>query len=162
MTANDFKQEVALLYPWLLSKAFYLCRNKADAEDLTMEVICRMLENSHRFDTDLPIKPWALVILNNTFCTWYNREHRASFTSLEAVNSFQTYIPHPDEYTEAKVTLYVVKRYASKSNMISSVILHAKGYSYAEIGKVFNIPIGTVRSRISAGRKILGKSLMSQ
>lgn len=160
MTANDFKQEVALLYPWLLSKALYLCRNKEDAEDITMSVVCRMLENADKFNIGLPLKPWALVILNNTFYTWYNREHRASFTSLEAVNSFQTYIPHPDEYTEAKVTLYVVKQYASKSKMISSVILHAKGYSYAEIGEVFNIPIGTVRSRISTGRKILSERLI--
>lgn len=160
MIPNDFKQKVAQLYPWLLSKALYLCRNKEDAEDLTMSVICRILENAHRFDTDLPLKPWAITILNNTFCTWYNREHRASFTSLEAVETCQTSIAHPDKYIEAKISLCVIKRYDSKSKMISSVILHAKGYSYTEIGKMFNIPIGTVKSRISTGRKMLSESMI--
>ena len=162
MTANDFKQEVALLYPWLLSKAFYLCRNKADAEDLTMEVICRMLENSHRFDTDLPIKPWAIVILNNTFCTCYNRKHLIQFTNIDNIDTLQFNPSYPDALVSTKIILNIIRKYARSYKTISSVILYAKGYSYAEIGKVLDVSIGTIRGRISAGRKILGKSLMSQ
>lgn len=32
---------------------------------------------------------------------------------------------------------------------------YASGYSYDEISEILNIPVGTVRSRISSGRKML-------
>lgn len=69
MKRNNFAQKIAQLYPWLLSKAFYLCRNKEDAEDLAMDVVCKMLENSDKFNANLPIKPWAVIILSNIFYT---------------------------------------------------------------------------------------------
>ncbi|EFG13756.1 conserved hypothetical protein [Bacteroides xylanisolvens SD CC 1b] len=36
---------------------------------------------------------------------------------------------------------------------------YASGYSYDEISEILNIPVGTVRSRISSGRKQLCQEL---
>ena len=38
---------------------------------------------------------------------------------------------------------------------------YAEGYSYEEISEILNIPVGTVRSRISSGRKFLLQEISS-
>jgi len=42
---------------------------------------------------------------------------------------------------------------------IECVLLYAKGYSYDEIAERIGIPVGTVKSRVSAGRKMLREAL---
>ena len=49
----------------------------------------------------------------------------------------------------------IIQRCAKKSRCIDSVMYYASGYSYDEISEILNIPVGTVRSRISSGRKML-------
>lgn len=159
MPNNDFNQEVCRLYPWLLAKAFYLCSSKADAEDIAMDVVCKMLENAHKFNAGMPIKPWAAAILNNTFCSWYNRRRLVEFISIDCVEGLPSHLSHPDARVVIKSILHTVRQCAHLSNTITGVILYAKGYSYAEISKTLCIPLGTVRSRIHIGRKILSERM---
>ena len=51
--------------------------------------------------------------------------------------------------------LLTIGRCAQRSRCIDSVMYYAEGYSYDEISEILNIPVGTVRSRISSGRKFL-------
>lgn len=151
----EFKQEVASLYPWILRKAYYLCHNMEDAKDLTMTVVCKMLENAHLFNNDAPIKPWCKVILRNTFCTWYNRKKLIEFVDISEASNMPVTTPAPDEIVSAKILLRSIRKRAHHSKNVNEVILYARGYSYDEIGKLYNIPTGTVRSRIFIGRKSL-------
>ena len=54
-----------------------------------------------------------------------------------------------------------IQRCAKKSRCIDSVMYYAEGYSYEEISEILNIPVGTVRSRISSGRKFLLQEISS-
>ena len=51
--------------------------------------------------------------------------------------------------------LSAIRRCARESIAIECVVLYAKGYTYKEISGILGIPIGTVMSRISNGRKML-------
>ena len=55
-----------------------------------------------------------------------------------------------------------IQRCAKKSRCIDSVMYYASGYSYDEISEILNIPVGTVRSRISSGRKMIWHELYSR
>jgi len=53
----------------------------------------------------------------------------------------------------------VIRKCSQKSRCIDSVIYCAKGYTYDEISDFLHIPIGTVKSRISSGRKMIIQEL---
>lgn len=65
------------------------------------------------------------------------------------------------DLTLFKDTVATIRRCFRKSHRIDCVIYFVKGYSYDEISEFLNIPVGTVKSRISYGRKQLYRELSS-
>lgn len=154
----SFKKEIAEIYPWVLHLAKKFCPSLKDAEDLAGDTICKILENKHKFRADKPLKPWCVAILRNTYLTMHNKKALIKFVSYESV--FNISIPFNTSndlyYNEI---LAAIKKCTKKTRCMECVILYAKGYSYDEISLLLNIPVGTVRSRISFGRKVLSKEL---
>lgn len=143
---------------WIRQKARRYYSDKNDADDLASETIYKCLSQGDRFDIDKSFKPWALTIMENTFITQYNRRRRVLFTGIDG---FEGYSDDGSADQSARVNriLSVIRECGRKSCCIECVLLYAKGYSYDEIGAMVGIPTGTVKSRISAGRKILRESL---
>ena len=59
-----------------------------------------------------------------------------------------------DQGVAVKSIITLINQYARSKN-IECVMLYAEGYSYSEIADMLNINIGTVKSRISNGRRFL-------
>lgn len=157
-TDTNFKKEIVEIYPWVLHLAKKFCPSIKDAEDLAGDTICKILENKHKYRVDKPLKPWCVAILRNTYLTMHNKKALIKFVSYESV--FNISIPFKtsnDLYYNEILT--AIKKCTKKTRCMECVILYAKGYSYDEISLLLNIPIGTVRSRISFGRKALSKEL---
>lgn len=154
----DFEKEVVDIYPWLLCRARKYCPSLKDAEDLTGDTICKLLENKGRFREGESLKPWCIIILRNTFLTMYNKKQLIKFVSYESVlDADISFNSLSSLYCEE--ILLIIKKCTQKTKCMESLILYAKGYSYDEISLLLNIPVGTVRSRISSGRKVLGREL---
>lgn len=150
----DFEKELSDIYPWLLKTARRFCYSIQDAEDLAGDTIYKLLINRDRFDCSKPLQPWCLVVMRNIYIIRYNRGSLISFTSIDIVEEhigFDSAI-HSVYFNDL---MSVIQRCAEKSCCIDSVMSYANGYSYDEISKILNIPVGTVRSRISSGRKFL-------
>lgn len=154
----DFNSEVADLYPWLLKRArkYYSCSD--DIEDLVGETIYKVLSNKDKFEQGKALKPWCEVIMLNTYITEYNRKSLVHYVSCDTVKEISSLSLATDEISVHDI-LDAIKRCRLKSCCIDCVIYYAKGYSYEEISKIFNIPLGTVRSRIAWGREMLKKEL---
>ena len=135
----DFEKELSDLYPWILRMARRYYYSIQDAEDLASDTVYKMLVNRDKFDRNRDMKPWCLIVMQNTYITQYRRK------------SLIPFINYPDVVER----LSIIQRCARKSCCIESVTYYAEGYSYDEISDILNIPVGTVRSRISFGRKIL-------
>lgn len=154
----DFNKELSELYPWVLRIARKYCWCLQDAEDLAGETIYKLLLNRNKFDDSKPLKPWCLVVMINTYITRYNHNSIIQFTGYDGIieNSFSYSTSDLIAFDDLLSTIH---RCASKSCCMDSIIYYADGYSYNEIGQILNIPVGTVRSRISAGRRILIQEL---
>lgn len=154
----DFDKELSKLYPWVLRIARKYCWSLQDAEDLAGEAIYKILLNRDKYDESKPLKPWCLVIMINTYITKYNHNSLIQFIGYDAIleNSFSY---NTSDVTTLHDILSAIHRCARKSCCIDSVIYYAKGYSYDEISHILDIPVSTVRSRISFGRKILFQEL---
>lgn len=155
MTIEDLVAEHA---GWIRMKAatFYADRN--DAEDLAGETIFKCLNDGHRFDTSRSFKPWAYTIMANTFKVQYNRRKCVLFSGFEDASDALSPL-RSDQRAVLRSILSVIRDCARRSRCVECVILYAKGYDYSEIATKVGIPLGTVRSRISVGRKFLQKAL---
>ena len=96
--------------------------------------------------------------MENTYITQYNRRKCVLFTGLDGYDSCGGG-DRTDQLASVSRILSVIRECGRKSKCIECVLLYAKGYSYDEISCMLNIPIGTVKSRISSGRKILRDNL---
>lgn len=139
---------------WLRSKARLYYDDRDDADDLASETIYKCLNQAHRFRHGMCFKPWALAIMQNTFITQYNRRKCVLFTSYDEHPSYYRN-EYADQRISVKKMLSVIRDCNRKSCTIECVLLYAKGYSYDEIADKIGVPVGTVKSRISTGRKML-------
>lgn len=143
---------------WIRKKARRYYSDEYDADDLASETIYKCLSQARRFDSEKSFKPWALAIMENTFKTQYNRRKCVLFTDYD---DYDPYIG--DDYADQRAAinriLSIVRDCGRKTRCIECVLLYAKGYSYDEIAEMIDIPVGTVKSRVSAGRKMLREAL---
>lgn len=150
----DFEKELSDLYPWILRVARRYYYSIQDAEDLASDTVYKMLVNRDKFDRNRNMKPWCLIVMQNTYITQYHRKSLIPFVNypdvIERYSSFDVL-----SHSILQDMLSIIQRCARKSCCIESVTYYAEGYSYDEISDILNIPVGTVRSRISFGRKIL-------
>lgn len=140
---------------WIRTKARQYCVDETDADDLASDTIVRILSQAEKYNPKKSFKPWALTVMANIFKTQYNRKKCVMFTSLQEMN------PSCDQsYADQLASVNRISEMIEKCQKVSekcveSVMLYAEGFSYEEIAELKGIPVGTVRSRIAAGRKLL-------
>lgn len=154
----DFEKEISELYPWILCIARKFCKSIQDAEDLAGETVYKMLLNRDKFNPTKPLKPWCLVVMQNTYITQYNRNSLINFVEYDhAMDKLSS--DNASNLVMFNDILSAIRRCAQKTCCMESLILCAKGYSYHEISELLNISVVTIRSRISFGRKMLNKEI---
>ena len=148
-------------YGWMLSQAMRLCRNRMDAEDLTGDVVLKILCSPDSYDTRRPFRPWCSVIILNTYITKFNRDSLVSFADADAASSAVSR-EDPSRHVMVSEIWSAVKKCRRRSSAVGCVLMYAGGYTYEEIAAHYKIPLGTVRSRINYARKMIRNELDSQ
>lgn len=144
---------------WIRRRARKYYESTQDAEDLASETIYKCLKNAGRFDPRKGFRPWASTIMENTFKTEYNRRKCVLFTRLTSYEPGYESHMTSDQLASLGRIGTIIRECGRKSCCISCVILYAKGYTYEEISEMEGIPVGTVKSRLSAGRRMLKEAL---
>lgn len=143
---------------WIRRKARQFCTDKYDADDLASETIYKCLKNAHRYNPKMSFRPWVLTIMSNIYITWYNRRRCVLFTGLDDYNPYRE-SDRADQLAAVDRIMDIVEDCSRNSCCIECVMLYAEGYNHTEISERLGIPVGTVKSRISAGRKMLRNEL---
>ena len=156
----DIGEHVVRHVDWIRRQARFYYTNEEDADDLASETIYKCLNQGRLFDPGRNFKPWIVAIMSNTYITQYNRRRCVMFTRIDD-DDYDIYAARDraDERASLESIVSVIRKCARKSCCIECVLLYAKGFSYDEIAKMVDIPTGTVKSRIAAGRKILHEAL---
>jgi RNA polymerase sigma-70 factor (ECF subfamily) len=163
--AACFAREVEPLLDALSRRAQRLTFNYADAEELLQDTMLHAFSGFRTFEPGTNFRAWMFRILHNRWCSTYRSrrrrpdevltefvEHAACSTTgrsaeAEALASFT----HSDVHT-AMGALSPVIREALYFTVVA-------GYSYAETAVMMDVPLGTVMSRVSRGRKRLRMAL---
>jgi RNA polymerase sigma-70 factor (ECF subfamily) len=176
---RDFEELFLPLLDNLYSIALRMARNEKDAEDLVQETYLKAFRFFHRFERGTNARAWILTILTNTFRTRYRKKKQEpAMVDFEAVENFclademvkEISASDKSEARSAEIVTSVLKDYVSDDiiNALESVpdqfriavlLSDVEGFSYQEISEILGISVGTVKSRIFRGRKILQKQL---
>lgn len=147
--------------------AFRLTGNDSDARDLVQEAFTKALQNFEKFDKTRAFEPWFFRIMKNIFLDWMRRYERRNTTSLELSSpledvSWEEILPSgeasPAEELERNEECELAKKaLASLPPHYRTAIslCDIENYSYEEIAKIMDCPIGTIRSRVHQGRVLL-------
>lgn len=141
--------------------AWRLTGNKSDAEDLVQSTVLRALEKKHLFRKDSNLFSWTSKIMYNLFVTAYRRKTKfetqydpENYIERESVEASQ------DKKIELKQVKNAIDSLSSKHREIL-ILVCIKGFRYADVAEKLDMPVGTVRSRLSRARDMLQQKLNS-
>lgn len=155
----ELEQIVIDQYQWILSMARKYFRNVMDAEDLAEETVYKILTNKKKYDFSKSFRPWCSVIMLNTYITLYNHDSLIRFDSEDKAGFIPSYY-NAESYVLKNEIESVIEQCRAKSCAVDCAIMYAEGYSYEEISEKLNIPLGTVRSRISFARNMIRQHIV--
>jgi len=143
--------------------AYRLTGNPADAADLSQEVLLRVRTGLERYTPGL-FEAWLWRITHNCFVDGYRKQKRRptvalpeQFDRVAALSS-----PAPDvvlAHTTLGEEVQDALMGLSADFREAVVLCDVVGMSYDEIAVSIDVPIGTVRSRIHRGRRLLREAL---
>jgi RNA polymerase sigma-70 factor, ECF subfamily len=168
-SADDFSAEALEFLQPLFATAMRLTRNRADAEDLVQDTYVKAFRHSGQFKRGTNLRAWLYTILHNT---WRNRRRDASRDAVEidseqaeqlaAGGSGGEQIETPERIlmrSTLDADLQAALDSLPEAFREAVWLRDVEEFTYAEIAEMLNVPIGTVMSRISRGRRLLYEKL---
>jgi len=168
--ARIFDQEFYPQADALLSFAYGLSRNEADANDLVQETYLKAFRFIDSYEEGTNAKAWLFRILKNAFINNYRKKSKrptqVDFEDLvnihrEEDTALNSYVDLREDIYERIIGDEVTIALGNLSVDYRTVLLlcDIEGFTYEEISKIIDIPIGTVRSRLFRARNLLKKEL---
>ena len=160
MPADNFELIVSEHYEPLYRFAFSLARAEADACDLTQQTFYIWATKGHQLRDSSKVKAWLFTILHREFLQLRKRAVRFPHLELnEAANDLPTSAPQMVNKLDAARVLEFLGQLPDPYRAAVS-LFYLEDYSYREIAEILEIPLGTVRSRISRGLAQLQQAMV--
>jgi RNA polymerase sigma-70 factor (ECF subfamily) len=151
----------------LYRTALRLTHRAADAEDLVQETYLKAFRSADRFEPGTNLRAWLFTILHNTARNRVRDRARETVTvDSEAVERAELSTAAPSDTPEALLLrdtlapdLQAAIDALPEAFRQALWLRDVEEFSYAEIAAMLSIPVGTVMSRISRGRRLLFERL---
>lgn len=165
---GEFMPQIDAMYNF----AYRLTFDEDDAKDLVQETYLKAFRFINSFEQGTNAKAWLFRILKNSFINNYRKKSKEP--SKVDYNEVETYYNSEDANVEITTDLRVdaLKDMIGDevSNALNSlavdfrtviILCDLEGFTYEEMAKILDIPIGTVRSRLHRARNLLKEKLRS-
>ena len=145
---NAFADGVRELTDTAFAVAYLILGNRADCEDAMSEAILRAYEHRGRLKKRDSFRAWFLRILRNE--AYNTMRKRRRLTPVEDLPEGEAL----DTDTEGRMDLQAALSRLSEDQR-TALLLQQEGYELGEISEALDVPVGTVKSRISRAKKTL-------
>ena len=162
--AGRFDLLVRPLVPAMFKTAFRLTGNRDDAEDLVQDVLTKLFPQTDKLVEVIDLQPWVTRALHNRFIDTVRKRQRSPTTVSEELGFSKAAdsVSNPDAKL-ANGELENALRIALDTltpELRSLVVLHLmEGYTLDQLTEVFDVPLGTLKSRLHTARSRLKKIL---
>jgi len=166
---NAFASFVAK-YQRLVSYMVYrMVTNIADREDLIQDIFIKVYRNLSSFRFECKVSTWIARIAYNTCINYLQKLKTPLYEDFcqehKSIAQISSQAQQPDAYIEGKDLSARVQTEINKMDVRYKTILtlyHLEEMSYSEIGKIMNLPEGTVKSYLFRARRQLKDRLISK
>lgn len=169
---EEFERQVDTHQKSLYHFAYRLSGNPEDAQDLLQDGLLKAYRSFHRFKEGTAFDRWMFQIIYRLFIDNYRKKKRRPFVSSldESPPYFEQdkskdvpdYSSLPEDFTlrrELGKTIQEALLKIPEEFRAAVILCDVQGFSYEEISQVLQCSLGTVRSRIHRGRRLLRKLL---
>jgi len=167
---QEFQQEAVTHINSLYNYALHLTMNPDDAENLVQETYLKAYKFFNSFERGTNCKAWLFKILKNNYINRFRKNSREPgkvdydlikdfYHSIKDVRSDTS--EAESDYFHSLMHEEVYQALQSLPEEFREVIqlCDIEGFTYEEIANMVESPIGTVRSRLYRGRKLLRAQL---
>jgi RNA polymerase sigma factor (sigma-70 family) len=142
-----------------------MVNNPVDAEDLTIEAFGKAFRNIDSYAPKFAFSTWLFKIASNN-CVDFIRKKRVSPTPLDLLQdsmdnvtvNIQSDLPDPEESLINHQKIAALKDIVNQLKPGYKTLIelrYYKEYSYEEISKELNLPIGTVKAQLFRAKTLL-------
>ena len=168
---TSFEESVLPLMKAAFNHAYWIVRNRDEAEDVVQDAYLRAFRAYARFD-GVAVKPWLLTIVRNAAFRSLQKRRRSGgvlvlgedLRSGENLNPLE--VPSSERSPELELVAEGERRQLlaaldglSEPYREVVVLRELEGLAYTEIARAVGAPVGTVMSRLSRGRAELRRML---
>ena len=149
-----------------------MVNNKSDAEDLTIEAFGKAFKNLHQYSPNYAFSTWLFKIASNN-CIDFLRKRRGVTISIETTQEsnendppikLKSVDPDPEQKLIRIQKAILLRRIVHKLKPRYRTLVelrYFREYSYEEIAKELNLPLGTVKAQLFRAREMLFKMIES-
>ena len=148
ISRDAFAQEVRELTDTAFAVTYLILGNSADSEDAMSAAILRAFENRGKLRKRESFRAWFLQILRHEAYDLLKKRRR--LTPVEELP--EEAAPEGDD--AGRLDLRQALQELTETQR-TALLLQQEGYDMAEIGQILDVPVGTVKSRISRAKQTL-------
>ena len=162
----QFEREIAAHLDGMYTFALRLSRARHDAEDLVSDTIVRAFDRWEQYRLGTNARAWLFTILYHTFINRRRTEHREVLFAENDEESphFETMVTSDPEreFYDSIVDEEVVRAIDALPEQYREAVLLSDlhEFRYSEIAEILRIPVGTAKSRLFRGRRLLQQKLI--
>jgi RNA polymerase sigma-70 factor (ECF subfamily) len=148
----------------IYSHLYRLVNNPDDALDLVQDTFIKIYKNRNSIDLDKNFKAWLYKIATNTAYDWLKKKrpkteeltYESEFETIEQVQSYYNI-----EQLEILDLTEAIKTLKPDSESVLR-LYYQQGFSYLEISEILEIPINTIKTKISRAKAELVTKLKKE
>ena len=148
-----------------------MVNNRSDAEDLTLEAFGKAFKNLHQYSPTYAFSTWLFKIASNN-CIDFLRKKKGVHVSLENNEQseqneqirLKSKEPNPEEKLIRMQKAILLRRVVRKLKPRYQILVelrYFREFSYEEIAKELDLPLGTVKAQLFRAREMLFKMIES-
>ena len=168
---REFQSEALPHMDFLYNYALRMTFNGADAEDLVQETFLKAFRFWDSYEKGTNIRAWLFRIMKNAYINRYRKEKKEpEKVEYDEIQNFYNNVRESAvESGDSQETLFnglleddVATALADLPEDFRTVVIlcDIEGLTYEEVAEFVDCPIGTVRSRLHRGRKLLRAKLL--
>lgn len=146
----------------ILKKCQQHLKNKEDAQDVSQEVLLRLLTKAHTYQTHLPFRPWLHQIIHNR-CMDHLQQNKQRVHQEISSKIVDTVEEIEDTEAVMRPTTEILEELLEKINGEDKLLLvlkYQQRWSVQTIQQVLDLNENTIKSRLKRNREKLQQLLI--